>query len=63
MEIINDSNPYPALLGIDWAFDNLAIINLKKRLMIFEGNDIGVIVPLDLVNAQTRRLDMTRWPS
>ena len=31
IEIIDDSNPFPALLGIDWAFDNLAIINLKKK--------------------------------
>ena len=36
IEIIGDSRPYPALLGIDWAFDNMAIINLKKRQMIFE---------------------------
>jgi len=26
IEIINDSNPYPTLLGIDWAFDMNAII-------------------------------------
>lgn len=25
---IDDSNPFLALLGIDWAFDNLAMINL-----------------------------------
>ena len=31
IEIIDDSNPFPALLGIDWAFDNLAVINLKKK--------------------------------
>ena len=30
-KIIDDSNPFLALLGIDWAFDNLAIINLKKK--------------------------------
>ena len=31
IEIIDDSNPYPALLGIEWAMENAAIINLKKR--------------------------------
>ena len=31
IEIIDDNNPFPALLGTDWAFDNLAIINLKKK--------------------------------
>ena len=27
--IIDDTKPYPSLLGIDWAFDNLAILKLK----------------------------------
>lgn len=31
IEIVDDSNPYPMLLGLDWAFDKMAIINLKKR--------------------------------
>ena len=31
IEIIDDSNPYPSLLGIEWAIDNDAVINLKKR--------------------------------
>ena len=31
IEIIDDSNPYPALLGIEWAMENAAIINLKRR--------------------------------
>lgn len=47
IEIIDDSTPYPALLGIDWAFENKAIINLKKKSMSFEGNGIRVIGPLD----------------
>ena len=45
IEIIDDSTPYPALLGIDWAFENQAIINLKKKTMSFEGNGIRVIGP------------------
>lgn len=31
IEIMDDNNPYPSFLGMDWEFDNLAIINLKKR--------------------------------
>ena len=31
IEIIDDINPFPTLLGIDWAFDNLVVINLKKK--------------------------------
>jgi hypothetical protein len=29
IEIVNDTTPYPTLLGLDWEFDNQAIINLK----------------------------------
>ena len=47
IEIIDDSNPFHALLGIDWAFDNLAVINLKKKQMTFEGHNIRIIAPLD----------------
>jgi hypothetical protein len=28
--IMDEKDPYPGLLGIDWAFDNSAIIYLKK---------------------------------
>lgn len=34
--IIDESNPYPALLGIEWAFENQALINMKKRQITFE---------------------------
>ena len=47
IEIIDDSTSYPALLGIDWAFNNQAIIKLKKKTMPFERNGIQVIGPLD----------------
>ena len=47
IEIIDDSNLFPMLLGIDWAFDNLIVINLKKKQMTFEGHNIRVITPLD----------------
>jgi len=47
IEIVDDSNSYLALLGLDWLFDNMAIINLKKRKIIFEINNMRFIVPLD----------------
>ena len=47
IEIIGDSRPYPALLGIDWEIGNMVVIDLKKRQMTFEDNQIWVITPLD----------------
>jgi hypothetical protein len=35
IEIVDASFPYPALLGIDWAFDNSTIVDLKKRCIKF----------------------------
>jgi hypothetical protein len=35
IEIVDDSFPYPALLGIDWAFNNSTVVDLKKRRMTF----------------------------
>ena len=47
IEIIGDSRPYPALLGIDWAIGNMVVIDLKRRQMTFEDAQIRVIAPLD----------------
>jgi hypothetical protein len=47
IEIVDDSFPYPALLGINWAFDNSTIFYLKKRRMTFERDGLRVITPLD----------------
>ena len=52
IEIVEDANPYPVLLGLDWAIDMGGIINLKKRRMVFENNGTRVIVPLDLVEGE-----------
>lgn len=49
IEIVDDSNPYLVLLGIDWDIDMNEVINLKKRKIIFEKNYLLVVVPLDLV--------------
>ena len=42
IDIMGDKDPYPALLGIDWVFENYAIIDLKKELMIFEDGEVRV---------------------
>ena len=47
IEIIDDTNPFPALLGMDWDFYNLAFIKLKKKQMTFEYHNIQIITPLD----------------
>jgi hypothetical protein len=47
IEIMDDSQPYPTLMGLEWEFDNQEIINLKKREMIFEVGDLKVTAPLD----------------
>jgi len=49
IEIVDDNNPYPALLGIDWATDMNGVINLKKRKMNFEKKSLRVIVLLNPV--------------
>ena len=47
IEIVEDADPYPALLGLDWAIDMGDVINLKERSMVFESKGTHVIVPLD----------------
>jgi len=49
MKIFDDSNPYPALLGIDWATNMNGVINLKKHKMIFEKKSLRIVVPLDRI--------------
>jgi hypothetical protein len=40
IEIVDDSCPYPALLSIDWVFNNSIIVDLKKIRMTFEGDGL-----------------------
>jgi hypothetical protein len=47
IEIVYGTTPYPTLLGLDWAFDNEDVINLKKREMTFESVKYRVISQLD----------------
>jgi hypothetical protein len=46
IEIVDDNCPYPALLGIDWAFDNSTVVDLKKIHMTFERAILRAIAPL-----------------
>ena len=48
IEIVDDSNPYPALLWIDWATDMNEVINMKNRKMIFEKKSLRIVILLDL---------------
>ncbi len=47
IEIVDDNNPYPMLLGINWTINMNEVINLKKRTMSFERKSLRVVVPLD----------------
>jgi hypothetical protein len=52
IEILDGTTPYPTLLGLDWAFDNQAIINLKTKKMTFDSGEYRVIVLLDPSEAE-----------
>jgi hypothetical protein len=47
IEIMGDKDPYHVLLGIDWAYDNYAVIDLRKDTMTFEATRIKLVQPLD----------------
>ena len=47
IDIVDNKNPYPTLLGIDWDIDNQTIINFKKRIMYFEDSEMRVVAPID----------------
>ena len=47
INIVDDTNPYPTLLGIDWAMGNHTIINFKIRTQLFEDDEMRVVVSLD----------------
>jgi hypothetical protein len=38
---------YPYLLGIDWAFENNEVLNIKKKDMSFDTETLHMIAPLD----------------
>ena len=52
IDIVDDTNPYPALLGIDWVVSNQTIINFNKRFLSFKDSEIRVVAPIDLLEGQ-----------
>ena len=49
--IVDDTNPYSTLLGIDWAIDNQTIIYFK-RILSFEDNEMRVVSHIDPLEGQ-----------
>ena len=47
IKIVDDTNPYLALLGIDWVMGNQTIINFKRMILSFEDDEMRVVVPHD----------------
>jgi len=47
INIVDDRNPYYALLWIYWAIDMNGVINLKKCKVSFDKKSLCVIIPLD----------------
>ena len=52
INIVDDTKPYAALLGIDWAMGNQTIINLKRRTLSFEDDEMRIVAPLDPLEGQ-----------
>ena len=52
INIVDDTNPYLALLGIDWEMENQTIINFKRRTLSFEDDEMRVVAPLDPLEGQ-----------
>jgi hypothetical protein len=42
---MGDKEPYPALLGIGWDYNNYVVIDLKKDTMKFEADGIKLFNP------------------
>ena len=52
IDIVDDQNTYPTLLGIYWEIENQTIINFKKRILSFEDSEIRVVAPIDPLEGQ-----------
>ena len=52
INIVDDTNTYPTLLGIDWTINNYTIINFKKRILSFEDEEMRVVSPIDPLKGQ-----------
>ena len=47
INIVDGTNPYPMLLGIDWTIDNQTIRNFEKMILSFEDDEMRVVSPID----------------
>jgi len=47
IEIVDENQSYPSLMGLKWDFDNQSIIKLKRREIISKVGDLKVTAPLD----------------
>jgi len=63
IEIVDNNNPYPTLLGIDWATNMNGVINLKKCKLVFEKKLLLVVVPLDPVEGSCYTDPMRNYDS
>ena len=52
INIVDNTNPYPTLLGINWAMGNQTIINFERRILSFEDDEMRVVAPLDPLERQ-----------
>ena len=52
IDIVDDANPSPTLLGIEWAINNQTIINFNKIILTFEDSYIMAIAPIDPLEGQ-----------
>ena len=52
INIVDDTNPYPTLLGIYWAIDNQMIINFKTMILSFKDDEMRVVSPIDPLEGQ-----------
>ena len=52
IDIVDDTNPYPVLLGIYYAIDNQTIIKFKKRILSFEDEEMRVVSPINPFEGQ-----------
>ena len=52
IDIVDDTNPYPTLLGIYQEIDNQTIINFKKIILTFEYSELRVLAPIYLLEGQ-----------
>ena len=52
INIVDDTNPYPVQLGINWEIGNQTIIKFKRMILSFEDDEMRVCVPLDPLEGQ-----------